>query len=71
MPELSHREGVRNMKIDNKSKASISKYMIYGAVAAVLLSIVGWMGTDIWLASTQWLLMAAVLTLFGIYLKLS
>ncbi|OGM76068.1 hypothetical protein A2394_03335 [Candidatus Woesebacteria bacterium RIFOXYB1_FULL_42_36] len=58
------------LKIDKKSKASISKYLIYGAVIAVLLSVAGWMGRDIWLASTQWLLIAAVLTLFGIYLKL-
>jgi len=62
---------VSKLKIDKKSKASISKYLIYGAVIAVLLSVTGWMGRDIWLASTQWLLIAAVLTLFGIYLKLS
>lgn len=59
------------MKINKKTKASISKYLIYGAVASVLLAIVGWLGMDIWLASTQWLLIAAVLTLFGIYLKLN
>jgi len=57
--------------MDKKSKANISKYLIYGAVIAVLLSVAGWMGRDIWLASTQWLLIAAVLTLFGIYLKLA
>ena len=28
-------------------------------------------GTDIWLASTQWLLVAGVLGLFGVYLKQS
>ena len=59
------------MKLNKKNKAMFSKVLIWGAVAAVLLSIVGWMGRDIWLASTQWLLIAAVLTLFGIYLKLS
>lgn len=48
-----------------------SKVLIWVAVAAVLLSFVGWMGRDIWLASTQWLLIAAVLTLFGIYLRLT
>jgi len=45
--------------------------MMYGAAVAVLLSITGWLGTDIWLASTQWLLVAAVLSLFAVYLKLS
>ena len=62
--------GVSKLKIDKKAKASVSKYLIYGAVVAVLLSVAGWLGRDIWLASTQWLLIAAVLTLFGIYLRL-
>jgi hypothetical protein len=61
---------VSKLKIDKKGKASISKYLIYGAVVAILLSIVGWLSRDIWLASTQWLLIAVVLTLFGIYLRL-
>ena len=63
--------GVSKLKINKKNKANISKYLIYSAVLAVLLSVTGWMGRDIWLASTQWLLVAAVLTLFGIYLKLN
>jgi len=36
---------------------------------AVILSIIGTFGTDIWLASSQWLLVAAVLGIYGIYLK--
>jgi hypothetical protein len=59
------------VKINKKNKAVISRYLIYIAIAAVLLSVIGWMGRDIWLASTQWLLVAAVMVLFGIYLKLS
>lgn len=43
---------------------------MYGAIVAVLLAAEGWIGPDIWLASTQWLLVAAVLGLFGVYLKL-
>lgn len=58
------------MKLDKKSKAMYSKLLLYLAVIAILLSAVGWLGPDIWLASTQWLLVAAVLVLFGIYLKL-
>jgi hypothetical protein len=57
------------MKFDKKTKTALSRYLIYGSVIAVLLSAVGWLGTNIWLASTQWLLVAAVLSLFGIYLK--
>ena len=59
------------MKFDKRNKETLSKILIRGAVLAVLLSVVGWLSRDIWLASTQWLLIAAVLTLFGIYLKLS
>lgn len=59
------------MKFDKKTKVSVSTYMMYGAVAAVLLAAEGWLGPDIWLASTQWLLVAAVLGLFAVYLKLS
>jgi hypothetical protein len=59
------------MKFDKNSKATLSKYMMYGSVLAVLFAAEGWLGPDIWLASTQWLLVALVLVAFGIYLKLS
>ncbi len=48
----------------------ISKLFIVAAVLAVVLAGIGYLGTDLWLASTQWLLVAAVLALFGIYLKI-
>jgi len=60
--------GVRKVKLNKKM---LSKILIGGAVLAVLFSATGWIGRDIWLASTQWLLVAAVLALFGIYLKVS
>lgn len=41
-----------------------------GAAIAVLFAGIGYLGTDIWLASTQWLLVAAVMALFGVYTKL-
>lgn len=59
------------MKLSKGTKDALSKYFMYGTIVAVLLSAEGWIGPDIWLASTQWLLVAAVLGLFGIYLKLS
>ena len=62
---------VKLVKLNKRNKESFAKMLIGGAVIAVLLSITGWLGKDIWLASTQWLLIAAVLTLFGIYLKIS
>jgi len=48
-----------------------SKLLMVGALIAVAFSGLGYLGTDIWLASTQWLLVAAVLSLFGVYLKMS
>ena len=59
------------MKFNKKTKESISKAFIWVSVLSVILAGVGAMGTDIWLASTQWLLVAAVSILFAIYLKMS
>jgi len=53
-----------------KDVATASKVLVGGAVAAVVLAGFGYLGVDIWLASTQWLLVASVLALFGIYLKM-
>ncbi len=46
-----------------------SQVLMGASLVAVVLSALGYMGVDIWLASTQWLLVAAVLALFGLYLK--
>jgi hypothetical protein len=59
------------MKLGKIKKASLSKYLIWGALLAVLFAAVGWIGPDIWLAATQWLLVALVLVAFAIYLKLA
>lgn len=53
-----------------KDMKSASQFLMVAAVVAVVLSTFGYMGMDIWLASTQWLLVAAVLALFGVYLKM-
>lgn len=58
------------MKLDKNTRLMLSNWLLYLATGAVLLSAVGWVGPDIWLASTQWLLVALVLVAFGIYLKL-
>lgn len=55
--------------MDKKDKSMFSQILIAGAVFSVILAGTGYMGVDIWLASTQWLLVAAVLALFGLYLK--
>lgn len=59
------------MKFDKKTKSMLSLYCMYGALVAVVMAGIGWLGMDIWLASTQWLLVAAILGLFGVYLKSS
>lgn len=53
-----------------KDIKTLSQVLIGGAVISVLLAGIGYTGTDIWLASTQWLLVAAVLALFGVYARL-
>jgi hypothetical protein len=54
-----------------KNLKMYSDYLIKASLLAVVLSVVGYFGYDLWLASTQWLLIAAVLAMFGVYLKLS
>lgn len=41
------------------------------ASVAILAAMVGWSAGDVWLASTQWMLVAIVLLLIAIYIKLS
>jgi len=49
----------------------LSQVLIGASLIAVILSAMGFVGSDIWLASTQWLLVAAVMALFGIYSRLN
>ena len=54
----------QNMKV-------ASQILMGGSFLAVVLSALGYLGIDIWLASTQWLLVASILALFGVYFKVS
>jgi protein-S-isoprenylcysteine O-methyltransferase Ste14 len=38
---------------------------------AIFMAMIGWIIGDIWLASTQWMLIAIILLLIAIYVKLS
>ena len=40
------------------------------SVLTVIFAGIGAFGWDIWLASTQWLLVSSVLILYGIYFKI-
>lgn len=57
------------MIILKKNWRMLSQLFMGGAAVAVVLSAIGYLGADIWLASTQWLLVAAVLALFGLYAR--
>jgi hypothetical protein len=50
-----------------KDWRQLSQVLMGGALVSVVLAGIGYTGTDLWLASTQWLLVAAVLALFGLY----
>ena len=58
------------MKFKKKDLLFASQVMMGGAIISVILAGIGYLGTDIWLASTQWLLVAAVLALFGVYARM-
>lgn len=53
-----------------KDTRTLSQVLMGSAVVSVLFSGMGYLGADIWLASTQWLLVAAVLALFGVYTRM-
>lgn len=57
--------------MNKKSFEKISNVLMGLALVSVILAGVGYLGFDIWLASTQWLLVTIVLALFGVYLKIS
>jgi len=52
-----------------KDAQQLSQALMVGSVVAIVFAALGATGSDIWLASTQWLLVAVVLIGFGIFLK--
>ena len=48
----------------------ISKVLMILALLAVAASAWGFLVSDLWLASTQWLLVGIVLAAFGLYTKM-
>ena len=47
----------------------LADILIVLSVIAVILAFAGAVGVDMWLASTQWLLVAAVLSIWAVYVK--
>lgn len=50
-----------------KDWGTLSQLLMGGALIAIIFAGIGYLGVDIWLASTQWLLVGAVFALFGVY----
>lgn len=53
-----------------KEFGKFSKVLMLGSLASIILAGYGYLFQDVWLASTQWLLVSAVLALFGVYARL-
>ena len=60
----------REVKKVKKQLMMLSKVLMLGSLISIILAGYGYLVADIWLASTQWLLVSAVLALFGVYAKL-
>ena len=58
------------MMLREKDKPMFSKVFMYLSVIAVVLAVWGVFVSDVFLASTQWLLVGAVLAAWGVYLLL-
>ena len=59
------------MKLKKSDWMLISQILMGSALIAVIFAGIGYIGSDIWLASTQWLLVAGTLALFGLYSRMN
>ena len=56
------------MDFADKNKPAVAKVLVYLSVVCVILAAIGATGNDLYLASTQWLLIAIILAIWGIYM---
>ncbi len=54
----------------NKDKLAFGKVLMTGSVICVALAIIGAAGSDLWLASTQWLLVGLTFAIWGVFVLL-
>jgi len=52
----------------NKDKLAVGKALTYFSVVSVVLAFIGALGTDLWLASTQWMLVGLTAAVWGVFL---
>jgi len=45
----------------------VGKVLIYASIGCAMLSFMGAFGTDLWLASTQWMLVGLTLGIWGVF----
>jgi len=58
------------MLIRDKDKPMVSKFLMYGSMGAAGLAGIGALGYDLYLASTQWVVVGILLGLWAVYLLL-
>ena len=51
----------------NKDKLALGKVLMYASVVCAVLAIIGSLGTDMWLASTQWMLVGLTLAVWSVF----
>ena len=51
----------------NKDKLALGKALIYASVVCSILAVIGALGADLWLASTQWMLVGLTLAVWGVF----
>ena len=58
------------MSLKKKNWQLVAKVLLILSLVAVFFSAWGFLFSDLWLASTQWLLIAITLASFGLYAKM-
>jgi uncharacterized membrane protein len=57
--------------MDKKTLRQSSQVLVAGSLIAIIFSVIGLLsGTDVWLNSTTWLVVSAVLGVLAVYLRL-
>lgn len=51
----------------SKDKLAIGKMLIYVSIVSVALAFIGALGNDLWLASTQWMLVGLTAAIWGVF----
>lgn len=54
----------------NHSEEFLADFLVILSVGAIVMAGIGSVGSDVWLASTQWLLVSTILMLYAIYIHL-